>query len=97
MIGAPRAHVRGHGARAVTFGSSTCSELSLLGMGLVTRSGLFTLFGVLGAFGACFAPAVLALYSRGGGTEIWRMLSALSVLQALWYVHSPLMSTINDI
>lgn len=63
--------------------------LSFLGMGLATRSGLFTLFGVLGAFAAGFAPAVqsvaLALYSRRGGTEIGRLFGALSVLQALWY------------
>ena len=67
--------------------------LSFLGMGLATRSPLFTLFGVLGACGAGFAPAVqsvaLTLYSRRGGTEIGRLFGALSVLQALWCVSLP--------
>jgi hypothetical protein len=60
-------------------------------MGLANTAGAFTLFGILGAFGAGFNPAMqsvtLALYARRGGTETGRLFGALSVLQALWCVH----------
>jgi MFS family permease len=47
----------------------------------------FTVFAVLGSFGAGFSPALqsvaLALYTRAGGTEVGRLFGALSVIQAL--------------
>ncbi|KJA21992.1 hypothetical protein HYPSUDRAFT_202486 [Hypholoma sublateritium FD-334 SS-4] len=105
MIGAPRAHVRGHGARAVTFGRERIAvdrrtydneegsaladvrpqpraRIALLLPALVTCHGTRDALGALHVVWR-FTPAVLALYSRRGGTEIWRLLGALSVLQAL--------------
>lgn len=55
----------------------------------------FGLFGVLGAMGIGYSPAVqtlaLALYARRGGTETGRLFGALSVVQALRYgwLHVP--------
>jgi hypothetical protein len=50
----------------------------------------FGIFGVLGAMGIGYSPAVqtllLALYARRGGTETGRLFGALSVVQALGYV-----------
>lgn len=47
----------------------------------------FTFFGMLGAFGGGFAPAIqsvaLEIYTQRGGTEAGRLFGALSVLQAL--------------
>ncbi|KAJ2929964.1 hypothetical protein H1R20_g7121, partial [Candolleomyces eurysporus] len=47
----------------------------------------FGLFGVLGAMGIGYSPAVqtllMALYARRGGTETGRLFGALSVVQAL--------------
>lgn len=47
----------------------------------------FVLFGLLGAFGIGFSPAMqtlaLAMYARRGGTETGRLFGALSVVQAL--------------
>jgi hypothetical protein len=59
-------------------------------MGLARTGWQFTIFGVLGAFGLGFNPAMqsvtLALYTRRGGTEAGRLFGALSVIQAFAYV-----------
>lgn len=51
----------------------------------------FTLLGVVSALGEGFSAAVqsvaLELYTRRGSTESGRLFGALSVVQALWYVH----------
>jgi len=64
--------------------------VSFLCMGLARTGREFTVFGVLGAFGLGFNPAMqsatLALYTRRGGTESGRLFGALSVIQAFAYV-----------
>lgn len=49
----------------------------------------FTIFAMLGSFGAGFSPAIqsaaIELYVRRGGRENGRLYGALSVVQALWY------------
>lgn len=60
-------------------------------MGLAPTPLAFTIFGMLGAFGTGFSPALhsvaLELYARrGGGTESGKLFGALSVIQALWWV-----------
>ncbi|KAJ3895723.1 major facilitator superfamily domain-containing protein [Lentinula edodes] len=61
--------------------------LSYLFMGLVTTPLAFTLFGMLGAFGGGFSPALqsvaLEMYTARGGTESGKLFGALSVVQAL--------------
>ncbi|GAW01298.1 MFS general substrate transporter [Lentinula edodes] len=61
--------------------------LSYLLMGLVTTPLAFTLFGMLGALGGGFSPALqsvaLEMYTARGGTESGRLFGALSVVQAL--------------
>ncbi|KAJ4487747.1 major facilitator superfamily domain-containing protein [Lentinula aciculospora] len=56
-------------------------------MGLVTTPMAFTLFGMLGALGSGFSPALqsvaLEMYTERGGTESGRLFGALSVIQAL--------------
>ncbi|KAF9053131.1 major facilitator superfamily domain-containing protein [Panaeolus papilionaceus] len=54
----------------------------------VATTGLgFTVFGMMGSFGAGFSPAVqsvaLSLYTRKGGIESGRLFGGLSVIQAL--------------
>ena len=64
--------------------------ISFLCMGLARTGRQFTIFGVVGAFGLGFNPAMqsvtLALYTRRGGTEAGRLFGALSVIQAFAYV-----------
>jgi len=64
--------------------------ISFLCMGLARTGREFTIFGVFGAFGLGFNPAMqsvtLALYTRRGGTESGRLFGALSVIQAFAYV-----------
>lgn len=64
--------------------------ISLFCSGFARTGWQFVIFGVLGAFGMPFTPAMqsvtLALYIRRGGTEAGRLFGALSVIQAFRYV-----------
>jgi len=59
-------------------------------MGMVSSPLLFTGFGVLGALGSGFTPAIqsvaLTLYTRRGGTESGKLFGGIAVVQALWWV-----------
>ncbi|KAF8643895.1 hypothetical protein AX16_008911 [Volvariella volvacea WC 439] len=61
-------------------------------MGLAPNAMAFTVCGILGAFGAGFAPAMqsitLAMYMRRGGEEAGKLFGAMSVIQALRWVLS---------